>query len=58
MKGLCHSCLTTDVELIIEKGQVLCMDCYHKRYPKQSQENKNITDNESIEKLKDKWERK
>jgi hypothetical protein len=56
MKGLCHSCLTSDVELITEKGQVLCMDCYHSRQ-KQSRENREIIDPPTFEKLRKKWEK-
>ncbi len=54
MIGLCHSCLTSDVELINDN---LCMNCYHKRQ-KQSSENKDISDPPTLEKLKEKWNRK
>jgi len=30
MKGLCHSCLTSDVELVIAKGKILCTACHEK----------------------------
>jgi len=56
MKGLCHSCLTTDVEVINDKGQIICMTCFHNKQ-RQSQENKDITDPPSLEKLKKKWQK-
>lgn len=52
MKGLCHSCLSSDVELIEEKGRFLCMNCHHKLFPKKSAENEEV----SLDKLKEKWE--
>lgn len=55
--GLCHSCLTSNVEVINDKGQQICMDCYHKRH-KQSQENKEITNPPTFEQLKKKLERR
>ena len=30
MKGLCHSCLTSDVELVISKGKIICSVCHEK----------------------------
>ncbi len=30
MRGLCHSCLTSNVELVVEKGKILCKDCHKK----------------------------
>jgi len=30
VKGLCHSCMTSDVELVIDKGKILCTDCHEK----------------------------
>ncbi len=30
MKGLCHSCLTSNVELVMVKGKILCTDCHKK----------------------------
>ncbi len=57
LKGLCHACLTSDVELIKDKGQIICMDCYHRKY-KQSSENMKKTDNPTLNDLKQKWERK
>ena len=54
MKGLCHSCLTNNVELIIDRGLILCQECFGKRYPKKSQENEEV----SFEKLKEKMERR
>jgi signal transduction histidine kinase len=27
-KGLCHKCLTSNVELVIHKGQILCKTCF------------------------------
>lgn len=57
MKGLCHSCLSADVELIIERGNIMCMDCYHFKQ-KQSQENRGIANPATFENLKKKLERK
>ncbi len=37
-KGLCHQCLTANVKVITHKGQIICMDCYHKKF-KPSPEN-------------------
>jgi len=54
MKGLCHSCLTPNVELIIDKGHITCQECYGKKYPKKSVENEEV----SLKRLKDKMERK
>ncbi len=54
MKGLCHACLTSDVELIKDKGQILCQDCFGRRYTKKSVENEEV----SLEKLKEKMENK
>ncbi len=28
MKGLCHSCLTSNVELVLVKGKILCVQCH------------------------------
>jgi len=53
MKGLCHSCLTSDVELVNDRGQIICVVCFGKRYKMKSPENEEI----SFAKLKDKWER-
>jgi len=30
MKGLCHSCLTNNVDLVIDKDKILCNSCYEK----------------------------
>ena len=54
MKGLCHECFTPNVEIVIEKGQILCQNCFGKRYSKKSPEN----EESSIEKLKERWKRK
>lgn len=27
MKGLCHRCLSSGVELTVRRGEVLCRDC-------------------------------
>lgn len=53
LKGICHYCFTTDVELVIDRGQILCQDCFGKRHPKKSAENEEI----SFDKLKEKLER-
>jgi len=54
MKGLCHSCLSSDQELIEYKGTFLCMDCHHTKF-KPSEENKPIP---TMNDLKKKLERK
>lgn len=54
MKGLCHSCLTPNVELVTEKGQILCFDCFGKKHQGKSAENQEV----SLKKLKDKLEKK
>jgi len=54
--GLCHSCLTSNVE-IVDQHENLCSDCWHKKYgKKQSQENKEITE-PTFEQLKKKLEK-
>lgn len=30
MKGLCHSCLTSNTELIVFKDKILCKSCLDK----------------------------
>jgi len=30
MRGLCHICFRSNVELIILKGHILCQDCFEK----------------------------
>jgi len=57
MKGLCHSCLTSDVELVEENNQILCYDCFGKKYRKKSQENEEIKTQVTFEALKKKWEK-
>ena len=57
LEVLCHSCLSNDKDLIIDEGQIICNDCYHRKQ-KQSQENKDIADPPSVDKLKAKWESK
>lgn len=54
MKGICHACLTSDVELVMDKGQIICLVCFGNRYKMKSPEN--VED--SFEKLKEKWEKK
>ena len=34
MRGLCHVCLSSNVEVIIEKGQILCIACLEKKRSK------------------------
>ena len=34
MRGLCHSCFTSGVELIISKGEILCKKCFDKKNAK------------------------
>lgn len=33
MRGICHKCLKSDVELFLDKGTPLCQNCFGKRYP-------------------------
>ena len=55
--GLCHNCLTSNVE-IVDKHENLCADCWHKKFgKKQSQENKEI-EPPTFEQLKKKLEGK
>lgn len=30
MRGLCHNCLSSGVELITSKGNILCQKCFDK----------------------------
>ncbi len=53
MKGLCHSCLTSDVELVDDRGQVICVVCFGNRYKMKSPENEEI----SLDKLKEIWKK-
>jgi len=39
-RGLCHKCLTSDVELVQEKGQILCFECFGRLHQGKSAENK------------------
>ena len=34
MRGLCHLCFRSGVELVLEKGEILCQDCYSKNNAK------------------------
>ena len=34
MRGLCHGCYTSGVEIISEKGTILCKDCIEKKNAK------------------------
>jgi len=36
MRGLCHSCLTSNIELVIIKNKILCKSC-HTKLQKKSQ---------------------
>jgi len=54
LKGLCHSCLTSDMELVDDDGQIICVVCFGKKYKMKSPENQE----ETFEKLKEKWKRK
>jgi len=57
MNGLCHSCLSSNVELNRINGKLICVDCEHQSYGfKQSPENKDIP-NPSFDDLKKKWMR-
>ena len=55
MKGLCHSCLTSDVELVDDMGQILCFECFGRKHQKKSPENESKP---SLDDLKKKWESK
>jgi len=52
-KGLCHSCLNNNVELIEYKGNIICMTCYHNKFT-ESQVNKTY----DMKDVKEKFERK
>jgi len=55
MNGLCHSCLSSNVELNRINGKLICVDCEHQSYGfKQSLENKDIP-NPTYDDLKKKW---
>ena len=54
MKGLCHSCLTSDVELVQEKGHILCFECFGKRHQGKSAENQPPP---TINDLKKRWKK-
>jgi hypothetical protein len=54
LRGLCHSCLGGDLDLIVHKGQILCMNCYHKRFSSSPQNDPPAT----MKDLKSKWEKK
>ncbi len=30
MKGLCHKCMTSNIEVIVSKGEIFCHDCFKK----------------------------
>ena len=30
MRGLCHSCFNSGVEVVISKGKILCQSCFDK----------------------------
>ncbi len=34
MRGLCHNCFRSGVELVISKGDILCQDCFDKKKAK------------------------
>ena len=34
MRGLCHNCFRSGVELVVEKGTILCEDCSGKKNAK------------------------
>lgn len=34
MRGLCHICLASNTELVIEKGQIICRSCFDKKQSK------------------------
>ncbi len=62
MIGLCHSCLTSNVELTRKNNKLLCADCHHNSFSykqsKQSPENRQIRDPATLKELKKKLERK
>ncbi len=57
MKGLCHSCLTSDLELVIDNDIILCYNCFGRIYSKRSPENDEIKTKATFEALKKKWEK-
>lgn len=54
IKGLCHNCLASDVELVQERGQILCLNCFGKLHEGKSEENKEPP---TVNDLKKKWEK-
>jgi hypothetical protein len=34
MRGLCHVCLVSNVELVIDRGKILCKSCLKKQKTK------------------------
>jgi len=30
MRGLCHACFRSNVDLVISKGNILCQECFEK----------------------------
>lgn len=42
MKGLCHHCLSSNVELVIKAGQILCNTCANPDPGPQITENKSF----------------
>jgi len=57
LKGLCHRCLTSDVELVQEKGQILCFNCFGKLHQGKSKLNETEA-KATFEALRKKWEKK
>lgn len=57
MKGLCHKCLRSDEELVQEKGQILCFNCFGKLHQGKSEINE-AEAKATFNMLKKKWEKK
>jgi len=56
-KGLCHSCLQSQVEVETYEEGILCRDCYAKRFSKKSKSPENESSHQpTFEELKRKME--
>lgn len=57
MIGLCHSCLSSSVELVKDDDQILCYNCFGRKFSKKSPENDEVKTKATFEALKKKWEK-
>lgn len=57
MKGLCHKCAGTEIELAEGEPEPICMKCFGERLVKKTYKDFGVTEEEvSLENLKEKWE--